>query len=95
MSGWPNYPGPMDYGQDKPDQFRPNMGHEAYNGPHNEEQPIIDYLETRFDQDPHYNDPTDPDDYQDFEPEFDVDDDGCEPETYHDDAGDGTETEII
>ena len=60
-------------------QFRPNMGHESYNGPH-------------------YNDPTDPDQYQqyDYFDQFSIyeDDDGCEPETYYDDAGDGTETEI-
>lgn len=81
MSGWPNYPGPMDYGQgeqsdkaeqpEESEQFRPNMGIESFNGPHNEEQPLIDYLETRYDNDPRYNDPTDPDTAEDFEPEYD------------------------
>lgn len=88
MSGWPNYPGPMNYGQNEPKEAS-----------FNEEQPIIDYLETRYDNDPHYNDPTDPDQYQqyDYFDQFSIqeDDDGCELETYYDDAGDGTETEII
>jgi hypothetical protein len=38
--------------------------------PFNEEQELIDYLETRYDQDPRYNDPSDPNDYEDFEPEY-------------------------
>lgn len=62
------------------------MGVEVYNGPHNEEQPIIDYMETRYDMDPHYNDPTDPNTAEDFEPEYDdeyeYDRDDTEAETY-------------
>jgi hypothetical protein len=53
-------------------------GIEAYNGPHNEEQPIIDAIETRNDSlyfEPEYNDSDDFDDEddsdEDFEPEYD------------------------
>lgn len=56
MAGWSNYPGPMEYPQN------PAQGVEIYNGPHNEEQPIIDMHETTMDAlyfEPEYNDDDD------------------------------------
>lgn len=64
------------------------------NSPHNETQPIVDHMErSTYDDDPddYYDAASHPDDYYDY----DVEDagDGTEVEIIHEDAGDGTEAE--
>lgn len=63
------------------------------NGPNNELQPIVDHMERSMYDDDYYDAASHPDDYYDYDVE--IGDDGTEVEIIHEDAGDGTEAEII